>query len=93
MAKRRYGSKANYEAERGAIRDQRREWERRWNMSDAERDAEDRKEAAKDMLDHPERGFTIFAMFMGAAMAGGKSATEAGKQADSAISTLRGRFT
>ena len=96
MARRKYGSKAAYEAERGAIRDERREWERKWNMTDEERAAEDakeRKEYVANMLDHPEKGVMLFAGFLMAAMAGGKGATDAMKQADAAFEALRGKFT
>lgn len=96
MARRQYGSKAAYEAERGAIRDQNREWERKWNMTDEERAAEDRAEKkayVARQLDDPEKGMMLFAGFLMAAMAGGKSAADGAKQADSAVALLRSRFT
>ncbi len=44
MARRRYGSKAAYEAARGSIRAERERWEREWNMTDEERTKQRNKE-------------------------------------------------
>jgi hypothetical protein len=96
MARRKYGSKAAYEAERGAIRDERREWERKWNMSDAEREAEDqaeKKQYVKRRLEDPEHAMMLFTGFMMASIASGADPKKAAGAADAAVAEIKKRFT
>lgn len=88
MARRRYGSKAAYEAARGAIRDERKKWERYFEMSDEERT----KERNREKLEGDEAMHT-FMLFLATAMAGGEKPGVAAKNADQAISELKKRFT
>lgn len=96
MAKRKYGSKAAYEAERSVARDEHRKWERWMTMSDAEREAEnlaEKKEYVRRRLDDPEHSMMLFTGFMMASIASGADAKKAGSVADAAVVEVRKRFT
>lgn len=95
VARRKYGSKAAYEAERGPIREANREFVRRYEMTEEERAAEDAKRAKARALDRLEgdEGMMTWMIFAAAAVAGGANAQSAGKVADAMIGQAKQRFT
>lgn len=83
MSKRRYGSKAAYEADR-----------RPYKMTDEERAAEDAKQLRERNADRlRDDAMMTHMLFMAAAMAGGENTERADKQAEAAVAKLRARFT
>lgn len=86
-----HGSKEAYEASRAGAR----EANRRWNMTNEERKAERiaERKRKRDNLDEltGDRAMHNYMLFLAAAIAGG--ATKPAQVADTAIETLKSRFT
>ncbi len=94
MSRRKFGSKAAYEAERAGVREANAEWRRMMSRTDEERVIDEKMQRARRNLERLEDdAMMIHMMFMSAVMASGQNAAKADKEAALAADKLRARFT